>query len=193
MMVLPPSPGVQVYGPAAGAATGAAGRVQRRRAGRPRRSPESSTANIDIASRAGHPLRPRSASGDGDAQAGSRAAEYRGVQYSKDIETAVEAVERIAAGCLLTQTDLCRTARPLAIGSLPHTDPAAAVDVMFSYNPDCPGWPQLPKIDFRESMYIQYAEGMPAAVVDEAERRDLVRHREGAGGDGGLLRALPGG
>jgi len=59
----------------------------------------------------------------------------------------------------------------LAIGSLPHTDAEAAVEMMFRYNPVCPGWPQLPKIDFRESMYIQYAEGMPAAVVEEDGRR----------------------
>ncbi len=59
----------------------------------------------------------------------------------------------------------------LAIGSLPHTDPEAAVDMMLKYNPVCPGWPQLPKIDFREGMYIQYAQGMPAAVVEEEGRK----------------------
>lgn len=59
----------------------------------------------------------------------------------------------------------------LAVGSLPHTDAGAAVDAMIKYNPVCPGWPQLPKIDFRESMYVQYSEGMPAAVVDVEERR----------------------
>lgn len=69
-------------------------------------------------------------------------------------------MEKILPGCAT-----------LAIGSLPHTDAEAAVDLMFRYNPVCPGWPQLPKIDFREGMYIQYAEGMPAAVVDEADRR----------------------
>lgn len=59
----------------------------------------------------------------------------------------------------------------MAIGSLPHTDVSAAVDAMISYNPLCPGWPQLPKVDFREGMYIQYAESMPAAVVEEESRR----------------------
>ncbi|MDO8737298.1 MAG: hypothetical protein Q7K29_09505 [Thermoleophilia bacterium] len=70
----------------------------------------------------------------------------------------------------------------LAIGSLPHTDAEAAVEMMFRHNPVCPGWPQLPKIDFREGMYIQYAEGMPAAVVEEAGRRiwfDLEKAPEG--------------
>ncbi|MFA6000776.1 MAG: hypothetical protein WC828_01520 [Thermoleophilia bacterium] len=59
----------------------------------------------------------------------------------------------------------------LAVGSLPHTDAGAAVDAMLKYNPVCPCWPQLPKIDFRESMYVQYSEGMPAAVVDVEGRR----------------------
>ena len=59
----------------------------------------------------------------------------------------------------------------LAIGSLPHTDPGEAVEVMIRNNPACPGWPQLPQVDFREGMYIQFAEGMPAAVVDEDKRR----------------------
>ncbi len=66
----------------------------------------------------------------------------------------------------------------MAIGSLPHTDAGAAVEAMFRFNPKCPGWPQLPKIDFREGMYIQYAEGMPAAVIEAADRRiwfDLER------------------
>jgi hypothetical protein len=32
-------------------------------------------------------------------------------------------------------------------------------------------WPQLPKISFKENMYVQYSEGMPGITVDEAERR----------------------
>ncbi len=59
----------------------------------------------------------------------------------------------------------------IAIGSLPYSDPEEAVEAMLKYTPVCPGWPQLPKVDFREGMYIQYAEGMPAAVVDEVEKR----------------------
>lgn len=59
----------------------------------------------------------------------------------------------------------------LAIGSLPHTDAAEATDLMIKFNPDCPGWPQLPRLDFHEGMYIQFAEGMPAVVVDEERQR----------------------
>ena len=59
----------------------------------------------------------------------------------------------------------------LAIGTLPHEDAVAAVQFMLDHHPDCPSWPQLPRVDFREGMYVQYAEGMPAAVVDTAGRR----------------------
>lgn len=63
---------------------------------------------------------------------------------------------------------LCAT---IAIGTLPHTDPEAAVDFMLRHHPECPSWPQLPQADFREGMYVQYSEGMPAAVVDVEGRR----------------------
>lgn len=69
------------------------------------------------------------------------------------------------------QTDIrkpgCAT---MAIGTVPHTDAAEAVEFMLRNNPVCPCWPQLPQADFREGMYIQYAEGMPAVVVDEASK-----------------------
>jgi len=42
---------------------------------------------------------------------------------------------------------------------------------MLRHNPECPSWPQLPQADFREGMYIQYAEGMPAVIVEAGERR----------------------
>lgn len=72
----------------------------------------------------------------------------------------------------MNTTDDRNESRPLpdcatiAIGTLPHTDPAAAVEFMIEHHPDCPSWPQLPRADFREGMYIQYSEGMPAAVID---------------------------
>lgn len=68
-------------------------------------------------------------------------------------------------------------ARPLpecatiAIGTVPHTDPGAALDFMLMHNPVCPSWPQLPRTGFHENMYVQYAEGMPAAVIDEEGER----------------------
>jgi len=59
----------------------------------------------------------------------------------------------------------------LAIGTVPHRDPLEAVEFMLRHHPECPSWPQLPRADFREGMYVQYAEGMPAAVVDTEARR----------------------
>ncbi len=59
----------------------------------------------------------------------------------------------------------------LAIGSLPHTSVSAAVDLMIEFNPECPAWPQLPRIDFREDMYVQFSECMPAAMLDMGRQR----------------------
>jgi ketosteroid isomerase-like protein len=58
-----------------------------------------------------------------------------------------------------------------AIGSLPHTDAARAVDVVMKTIPDAPIWPQLPRRDLREQMEIQYSEGLPRVVIDEAKAR----------------------
>lgn len=59
----------------------------------------------------------------------------------------------------------------LAIGSVPHEDAAAAVDFMLGHKPVCPAWPQMPNADFRENMYTQFTECMPAAVIETANRR----------------------
>jgi hypothetical protein len=58
-----------------------------------------------------------------------------------------------------------------AIGSLPHHDPEAACRVVLNAIPEIPIWPQLPSIDFREGMEIQYSEGLPGAVLDPAGKR----------------------
>ena len=58
-----------------------------------------------------------------------------------------------------------------AIGSLPHTDPAAACEVVLNSIPEIPIWPQLPHADFREGMEIQYCEGLPAVVLDTVRQR----------------------
>ncbi len=63
---------------------------------------------------------------------------------------------------------LCAT---LAIGTVPHTDPETAVDFMLRHHPECPSWPQLPRADFREGMYVQYSEGMPSVELDLEGRR----------------------
>jgi hypothetical protein len=77
-----------------------------------------------------------------------------------------------------------------AIGSLPHPEPARAVEIVLRAIPEAPIWPQLPKRNFREQMEIQYSEGMPRVVLDEAKARmsfdtsgdyseDLARFYEG--------------
>jgi len=53
-----------------------------------------------------------------------------------------------------------------AIGSLPHQDPEAACRVILDSIPEIPIWPQLPAMDFRERMEIQYSEGLPGVVLD---------------------------
>ncbi|MBL8057761.1 MAG: hypothetical protein JNK29_13750 [Anaerolineales bacterium] len=72
---------------------------------------------------------------------------------------------------------------PTAVGSLPHQDPGQACALVQRYLPEIPAWPQLPRRDFRESIYAQYSAGFPGTVlshdrlyVDRA--RDLVPELE---------------
>jgi len=58
-----------------------------------------------------------------------------------------------------------------AIGSLPLSDPAKAVEVVLASIPEAPIWPQLPRLGIQEQMEIQYSEGIPCAVVDRAKGR----------------------
>jgi hypothetical protein len=58
-----------------------------------------------------------------------------------------------------------------AIGSLPHPEAGQAVDVILGSIPDAPIWPQLPKLGLREQMEVQYSEGLPRVVIDEAKSR----------------------
>jgi hypothetical protein len=64
------------------------------------------------------------------------------------------------------------------VGSLPHTDPGEAVRLVLSGFPDVPCWPQLPRRSFLETMYAQYAAGLPGAAI-EGERL-YVEGGEGA-------------
>lgn len=58
-----------------------------------------------------------------------------------------------------------------AIGSFPHDDPGRACDLILRCIPQIPTWPQLPALGFREGMEIQYSEGLPCVVIDEASGR----------------------
>jgi len=51
------------------------------------------------------------------------------------------------------------------IGSLPHKDTEAALDLIFKYLPRIPFWPQLPKRDIREGMVAQFSENLPCLKV----------------------------
>ena len=58
-----------------------------------------------------------------------------------------------------------------AIGSLPHNDPAKAVEVVLANVPEAPIWPQLPQLGLNEQMEVQYSEGMPSVATDHEKKR----------------------
>ncbi len=58
---------------------------------------------------------------------------------------------------------------PIGIGSLPYKNPLKASEMVLSYFPDSPCWPQLPSRDFREGMLAQFTEGMPGLVIDSTK------------------------
>jgi hypothetical protein len=57
---------------------------------------------------------------------------------------------------------------PTAIGSWPFMDAVKASALILDKFPALPPWPQLPRLGFRENMYVQFSEGLPRLVVDEA-------------------------
>jgi hypothetical protein len=61
------------------------------------------------------------------------------------------------------------------VGSFPHLDAEPLVASILERFPAMPAWPQLPARDFRESMYVQYTEGLPGAVIDMERRRLFFR------------------
>jgi len=68
---------------------------------------------------------------------------------------------------------------PTVIGSMPHTDPTVACSQIAHYLKDIPAWPQLPRRSFLENMYVQYSQGFPGVVVNEAEKKIHVnRHQD---------------
>lgn len=66
---------------------------------------------------------------------------------------------------------------PVAVGSLPYTDPGVALDKIMRYLPAIPAWPQLPNRTFGENMYAQYSEGFPGVVMRD-ERIYVDRTRD---------------
>lgn len=60
----------------------------------------------------------------------------------------------------------CRTS---AMGILPHTDVEQALKLAFSL--DIPFWPQLPRLNYYEDMYVQVSENFPGVIIDEKNTR----------------------
>jgi len=55
-----------------------------------------------------------------------------------------------------------------AMAVMPHTDPDRAIEIALSL--DIPFWPQLPKFDYTEDMYVQASEHFPGIVLNKAEK-----------------------
>jgi hypothetical protein len=53
-----------------------------------------------------------------------------------------------------------------SVGSLPHTDPEKAVELIMGSLTVAPHAPQLPRLDPREQMWIQFAENLPRFQLD---------------------------
>lgn len=66
---------------------------------------------------------------------------------------------------------------PTIIGSMPHTDPQEACRLLLRYLEAVPAWPQLPNRSTRENMYVQFSEGFPGIVTDDA-RISVDRSRD---------------
>jgi methionine synthase II (cobalamin-independent) len=66
---------------------------------------------------------------------------------------------------------------PINIGSLPHTDPEEACNLILTHFAEVPGWPQLPRRSFLENMYAQFSYGFPGIVM-ERDRIYVDRARD---------------
>ena len=60
---------------------------------------------------------------------------------------------------------------PMLVGSFPHTDPGPLCHTICEQFDKIPSWPQLPNRGSKESMYVQYSEGLPCLVFDEEKGR----------------------
>lgn len=65
-------------------------------------------------------------------------------------------------------TNFAGHALPTGVGSLPHTSPKTALEVILGNFQQLPYWPQLPKRDFRENMYAEFSQDLPSVQIDLA-------------------------
>jgi hypothetical protein len=63
------------------------------------------------------------------------------------------------------------------MGSVPHTDPSVAWDLMLQHFRHLPCWPQLPRRTYQENMYVQFSERFPGLTV-ERERIYVDRRKD---------------
>lgn len=59
--------------------------------------------------------------------------------------------------------------RTSAMGILPHKDVERALELSLSL--DIPFWPQLPRLNYYEDMYVQVTEHFPGVIIDEKNAR----------------------
>ncbi len=67
------------------------------------------------------------------------------------------------------KVDLAGDCRTTAMGILPHRSLDRALQLALSL--DIPFWPQLPKLNFYEDMYVQVSEHFPGILIDEEKKR----------------------
>lgn len=60
------------------------------------------------------------------------------------------------------------------VGSVPHLDVRAACRFILQTYPEVPFWPQFPKVDLREQMYLQFAEGFPRERIQPGKGRLIL-------------------
>ena len=63
---------------------------------------------------------------------------------------------------------------PMMHGSVPQGSPQEAWNLVLTYFPEIPAWPQLAQRSYLESTYIQFSERFPGAVI-ENERLTVAR------------------
>ncbi|MGH7739469.1 MAG: hypothetical protein ACREL1_04910 [bacterium] len=68
----------------------------------------------------------------------------------------------------------------IAVGSLPHLDPPAAVQFQLRFFPEIPAWPQLPKRSPQEWMTRQGLSGLPGLIWDDSGKGLWTLSTDGA-------------
>jgi methionine synthase II (cobalamin-independent) len=63
---------------------------------------------------------------------------------------------------------------PTGVGSLPHTSPKEAYDLILNNLKEIPFWPQLSNLSFKENMYAQFSYLLPNVVIDEVNKRVFI-------------------